>query len=153
MSALVIGAEAPDQPDVLALIRALDAFHSDLYPAESNHFLDLEAMTAPAVSFIVARLDGQAVGCGALLRDARGFAEIKRMYVLPEARGHGLGRKLLEALIAIADGEGIRTLRLETGIRNREALGLYRALGFIERGPFGDYAEDPNSKFMERRLG
>lgn len=151
MSGPILRPEAPDQPDVVALIRALDAFHSDLYPAESNHFLDLAAMKVPHVSFIVARLDGRAVGCGALLRDPRGFGEIKRMYVLPEVRGHGLGRKLLEHLIALADGEGIRTLRLETGIHNREALGLYRALGFIERGPFGDYAEDPNSTFMERR--
>lgn len=151
MSGFALGPEAPDQSDVVALIRALDAFHSDLYPAESNHFLDLEAMKAPGVSFIVARRDGRAVGCGALLRDVRGFAEIKRMYVLPETRGHGLGRKLLDHLITLADAEGIRTLRLETGIHNREALGLYRALGFIERGPFGDYAEDPNSIFMERR--
>lgn len=151
MSGFALGPEAPDQPDVVALIRALDAFHSDLYPAESNHFLDLEAMKAPSVSFIVARRDGRAVGCGALLRDVRGFAEIKRMYVLPETRGHGLGRKLLDHLISLADAEGIRTLRLETGVHNREALGLYRALGFTERGPFGDYAEDPNSIFMERR--
>ncbi|RJF88045.1 GNAT family N-acetyltransferase [Oleomonas cavernae] len=151
MATISIALEPPDQPDVLALIRALDDFHAGLYPADSNHFLDVESMKGPAVSFVVARLDGAAVGCGALLRDPRGFGEIKRMYLTPDARGQGIGRKILDRLIALAEEAGLAPLRLETGIHNLEALSLYRSLGFAERGPFGDYAPDPNSVFLERR--
>ncbi|MCW0180345.1 GNAT family N-acetyltransferase [Zavarzinia sp.] len=147
-----ISVEAPDQPEVLPLIRALDAFHSELYPAESNHFLDVEAMMQPNVTFVVVRLEGMAVGCGALVRDPGGFAEIKRMYLAPAARGRGLGRHLLQFLLSCADDEGLTPVRLETGIRNGEALSLYRSLGFVERGPFGAYDADPNSIFMERRV-
>jgi putative acetyltransferase len=151
MGIVSIAIEAPDQPDVLVLIRALDDFHAGLYPADSNHFLDVETMKGPSVSFLVARLDGVPVGSGALLHDPRGFGEIKRMYLTPQSRGQGIGRKILERLIAIADEAGLAPLRLETGNRNLEALSLYRSLGFVERGPFGDYAPDPNSVFLERR--
>ncbi|PWR25644.1 GNAT family N-acetyltransferase [Zavarzinia aquatilis] len=147
-----ISVEAPDQPDVIPLIRALDAFHSELYPAESNHFLDIEAMKSERVTFVVVRLEGMAVGCGALARDPAGFAEIKRMYLAPAARGRGLGRHLLQFLLSCADDEGLTPVRLETGIHNAEALSLYRSLGFIERGPFGAYGVDPNSVFMERKV-
>lgn len=147
-----IAVEAPDQPDVLPLIRALDAFHSELYPAESNHFLDVEAMKAESVTFAVVRVEGLAAGCGALVRDPRGFAEIKRMYMTPAVRGRGLGRDMLQFLLSFADDEGLARVYLETGIENREALGLYRSLGFVERGPFGAYAADANSIFMERRI-
>lgn len=151
MASPSIAIEAPDQPDVLGLIRALDEFHVGLYPAESNHFLDVETMKGPAVSFLVARLEGVPVGCGALLRDPRGFGEIKRMYLDPASRGRGIGRKILDRLVELAAEAGLATLRLETGIHNLEALSLYRSFGFAERGPFGDYAPDPNSIFMERR--
>ncbi len=151
MADLSIAVEAPDQPDVLALIRALDEFHTGLYPAESNHLLDIETMKGPLVDFRVARLDGTAVGCGALLRDPRGFGEIKRMYLAPQSRGRGIGRAILSRLIELAEAAGLPVLRLETGIHNMEALSLYRSLGFGERGPFGDYAPDPNSIFLERR--
>ncbi|MCF4164347.1 GNAT family N-acetyltransferase [Zavarzinia compransoris] len=152
MGRINITEEAPDQPDVIPLIRALDAFHSALYPAESNHFLDIETMKGPAVTFIVARMEMVAVGCGALVRMADGSAEIKRMYIVPAARGKGLGRDMLQVLLNVADDQALTPVRLETGIHNREALSLYRSLGFHERGPFGDYAEDPNSIFMERRI-
>lgn len=147
-----ISVEAPDQPDVIPLIRALDAFHSELYPAESNHFLDIEGLKSDRVTFVVVRLEGMAVGCGALVRDPAGFAEIKRMYLAPAARGRGFGRHLLQFLLSSADDEGLSPVRLETGVHNAEALSLYRSLGFVERGPFGGYGADPNSVFMERRV-
>ena len=149
---LAIRQEPPDQPDVMALIAALDGLMASLYPAESNHLLDVAALSDPAVTFLVVRDDREAVGCGALLRDPRGWGEVKRMYVRPDQRGRGVGRRMLAELEKIAREARMPLLRLETGIHNREALALYRRAGFIERGPFGDYAPDPLSVFMEKRV-
>jgi len=142
--------EAPDQPEVAALIRALDNFHADLYPAESNHLLSIAELKAAGTKFVVARRDGVAVGTGGLL-PRPGYGEIKRMYIAPEARGKGLGREILNALLQLAAQADITVIRLETGVRNAEALSLYRSFGFAERGPFGEYVADPHSIFMERR--
>jgi len=137
------------------MIRWLDDYMSALYPPESNHFLDVAALLAPNVRFFVAREGVRGVGCGALVvRGAAGasYGEVKRMYVDPALRGRGLGRLILDALEAEARAAGLAFLRLETGPKQPEALGLYRRAGFAERGPFGDYAPDPLSVFMEKRL-
>ncbi len=152
MNTLAIRQEPANQPDVIALIEALDGLMASLYPAESNHLLDIAALSDPAVSFLVVRDGDEVVGCGAILRDARGWGEIKRMYVRPDQRGRGIGRRVLSELEAIARNARLPLLRLETGIHNAEALALYRRAGFVERGPFGDYAPDPLSVFMEKRV-
>jgi putative acetyltransferase len=144
--------ESPRQPDVLRLLEALDAYQSALYPAESNHFLDVAALAAPAIRFFVARRDGRAVGCGALRIDPAGYGELKRMFVSPEARGLMLGRRILDRIEEEARREGLSWLRLETGIHQPEALGLYRSAGYAERGAFGEYKPDPLSVFMEKSL-
>ena len=144
--------ERPDQHDVFMLLEARDEHSAALYPPESNHALDLAALLDPAVTFLVARTDGVAVGCVALLRQAGGAGEIKSMWVEPEHRGTGLGRALLAAVEAEASAQGGGTLRLETGTRQPEALGLYRAAGYSEIGPFGAYRPDPLSVFMEKSL-
>jgi putative acetyltransferase len=149
---LTIRQEPPDQPDVMRLIAALDAQMTALYPAESNHLLDVAALSDPAVSFLVVRAGDEAIGCGALLRDPRGWGEVKRMYVQPGQRGRGIGRRVLAELEKLAREARLPLLRLETGIHNAEALALYRRAGFIERGAFGDYAADPLSVFMEKRV-
>ena len=149
---LTIRRERPDQPDALAMIEALDAQMTALYPAESNHLLDVAALSDPAVTFLVARAGDEAVGCGAILNDPRGWGELKRMYVLPDQRGRGIGKRVLAELEAAARDSGLRLLRLETGIHNGEALALYRRAGFTERDAFGDYATDPLSVFMEKRV-
>lgn len=147
-----IARETPDQPEVRAFLAASEAYASALYPAESNHFVDVEQLAKPNVVFLVARDTTIACGCGAIVRSTDGTAEIKRMWVAPEARGRRVGRALLDALITAARQSGAHALRLETGIAQPEALGLYRAAGFVEIGPFGDYKPDPLSVFMERRL-
>jgi putative acetyltransferase len=149
---ITIGAERPDQPDVMALIGALDAHAISLYPPESNHLLDIASLCAPAVRFLVVRAGRKAVGCGAILIDDRGWGEIKRMYVDPGQRGRGLGRRVLAELEAVARKDALPLLRLETGIHNTEALGLYRRAGFRECAAFGDYRPDPLSVFMEKRV-
>ena len=143
----------PDQPDIIELLAQSDAYMEALYPPESNHLLDLQALRQPGVTFLAARIDDRIRGCGALVpTSARDWAEIKRMYVTPAARGQRLGRRLLEALEAIARRDGLPLLRLETGVRQPEAIALYRSAGFREIDAFGAYRPDPLSLFMEKRL-
>jgi putative acetyltransferase len=144
--------ETPDQQEVHALLQASDTYMAGLYPAESNHMLDVSELCRPEVTFIVARKDGRVVGCGAILESKEGWAEIKRMFVSPLARGQNVGRQLLQKLEAAAVAKGIPRLRLETGIKQPEALALYRSAGFVEIGPFGKYRPDPLSLFMEKPL-
>lgn len=80
------------------------------------------------------------------------YGELKRMYVRPALRGRGLGRQLLERLAAHARANGVKVLRLETGIHQVEALGLYESFGFQRRGPFGTYRDDPLSLYLEKHL-
>jgi len=149
-SAIRVADESPDQPDVRRLIEELDAYQQSLYPAESNHLLDLSSLLQPNGRFAVARSErGEALGCAAVvLMD--GFAEIKRMFVSPRARGGGIGRHLLAHVEEQALAGGRRVLRLETGIHQPEALGLYERAGYARRGPYEGYADDPLSVFMEK---
>ncbi len=147
-----IALESPDQPDVIALITALDAYQDSLYPPEARHALDLSVLVQPHVLFAVARdAGGQAVGCGAVVLEA-GAGELKRMFVSPAARGQRVAQRLLTLLEQQARQRGCAVLRLETGPYQPEALGLYAACGFERCGPFGGYADDPLSVFMQKRL-
>lgn len=152
IDSITIQQERPDQPEVMRLIAALDALMVSLYPAESNHLLDIAALLDPDVTFLVVREDDEVIGCGALLHDRRGWGEVKRMYVRPDQRGKRLGARLLTELERIARANGLPLLRLETGIHNTEALALYRRAGFMECSPFGDYAPDPLSVFMQKNV-
>lgn len=89
------------------------------------------------------------MSCGALVRQDDGFAELKRMFVPDRLRGRGYGKKILRELLTIADAEGL-TLRLETGVQQPEAIGLYRSHGFIDVEAFEPYAPDPLSIYIER---
>lgn len=150
MPNVTIAQESPRQDEIARLIAELDAYLGELYPAESNHLLDIEALTASDIRFFVARRAGTIVGCGAMRLDPEGYGEVKRMYVHPTARGAQIGRRLLERIEDEARAHGLSVLRLETGIHQTEALALYRKLGFRERGPFGSYRPDPVSVFMEK---
>lgn len=151
MPTITLQVDDPAVPEVGALIARLDAYQAGLYPAESNHQLPVEELRRPGVTFLTARVDGRLAGGGALV--ARGeYAEIKRMFVLPEYRGLGLGRRLLAELEAHVRAAGFALARLETGVAQPEALGLYDWAGYRRRGPFGAYAEDPLSVFMEKEL-
>lgn len=149
---VTITIESPRQDEVERLIEELDRFQGSLYPSESNHFLDLDGLDTPQVKFFVIRKNDVVVGCGALRVDETGYGEVKRMFVLPTVRGLGLGRLLLNRIIEQAQNEGLHCLRLETGVYQEAALTLYRAAGFVECGPFGTYAADPLSVFMERAI-
>ncbi len=139
------------EPAVHALIAALDRYLAGLYPAESNHGLSLAALQADDVRLVVAEVRGRPVGCAALRLDSA-YGEVKRMFVLPEARGAGIGRALLAHLETLALAHGLPCLRLESGVAQPEALGLYAASGYRRIAPFPPYGPDPLSVFMEKAL-
>ena len=144
--------EDPSQPEIVMLLRDGEEHSAKLYPAESNHHMPLSALRASNVRFFVARDgNGRAVGTGALALNGT-WAELKGMWVIPEARRLGVSKIILAALEARARCEGVRTLRLETGVENHAALGLYMRAGFERRDPFGDYRADPLSVFMQKEL-
>ena len=147
-----IGPEDPRRPDVRRLIAESDAYMQALYPPESNHLVDVDALAAADTVFLVARRNGELLGSIAFRVIAPGHAELKRMFVRVEARGIGLGRRLLEALEDAARRQNIDRISLETGIRQPEAIGLYRASGYQDCPPFGTYTPDPLSLFMTKRL-
>ena len=149
---LTISVESPRQSGVIRLLEMSDAYAESLYPAESNHMLDLSSLEEPAVTFWVARIDGNIVGCCALVESGDGAAEIKRMFVDPAARGQSVARKLMETVEATAIEKRLDAVRLETGIYQPEAIGLYRRFGYVEIPAFGNYRTDPLSLFMEKRL-
>lgn len=106
-----------------------------------------------AVVLVARDAGGEAVGCGALRPLGDGVAEIKRMYVVPAARGRGLSKLVLAGLEAAARDRGWTTLRLETGPRQPEAIALYEGAGYRPIAAFGPYADDADdSLFYERVL-
>nr|WP_284947930.1 GNAT family N-acetyltransferase [Acidisoma sp. PAMC 29798] len=128
------------------------AYSDSLYPAESNHHLGVEALAKSEVWFVVARRRTVAVGCAALVTNQDGTGELKSLFVDPATRGFKIGRRLLAAIEAQAVSLGLTVIRLETGIRQPEALRLYESAGYVQRGPFGGYSPDPLSLFMEKPL-
>jgi putative acetyltransferase len=150
---LAITVERPDRPDVAPLIAASHAYSASLYPPESNHGLGIASLLAPEVTFLVLRERNVALGCGALVTLPDGDGELKAMWVEPGARSRGFGRAILDRLIELAGARRMRRLWLETGVRQPEAIGLYRAAAFEETSSFGIYRPDPLSVFMVRHLG
>jgi putative acetyltransferase len=148
---LTIGVERPDQADVRALLVTVRSCAEGLYPPESRHGLDLGAYAHPDVTLFVAREEGVLLGCGAYRLEGDGSAEVKSMFVMPKARGRGIGRAILTAIEDAVRGR-VTILRLETGIKQDAAIRLYEAAGFRRRGPFGSYRDDPLSVFMEKPL-
>ncbi|WP_129628050.1 GNAT family N-acetyltransferase [Candidatus Oscillochloris fontis] len=151
--AITICHESPDTHEAAALVRELDAYLLPLYPLESHHGLDVSALVAERVSFFVLRLDGVAAGCGGVKIYAGEYGELKRMYIRPAYRERGLSRLLLHHIEGFTRAQGVNLLRLETGVLQDAAIGLYRTMGFIEVGPFGAYKLDPQSIFFEKWLG
>jgi putative acetyltransferase len=148
-----IALEPARQPEVIALVDELDAYQSVLYPPESHHGIDMDALSQPNVLFAVLRgEEGAAVGCGAIVV-GKEYGEIKRMFVRPHFRGRGAAKALLVFLEGEAARLGCTLLMLETGISQPEALALYARCGYARRGPFGDYWNDPLSVFMSKQIG
>lgn len=145
----------PYSKAAIRLLEASDAYLSNLYPPESNHLSSPHDLSKAHVRFLGYLEGSEVVGCGAIqiLKDEEGaYGEIKRLFVLPDYRGQGISKVLMEALERHLINQGVYLSRLETGIHQPEALGLYQRLGYLERGPYGDYSPDPLSVFMEKRI-
>jgi GNAT superfamily N-acetyltransferase len=143
--------ERPDSPDAVQLIRELDThLAGHPYPPESRHAFSVEKLVREGVVFFVTRYEGEPAGCGGLKLFGTEYGEVKRMYVRPAWRGLGLGKAMLDHLAAYARERQVPVLRLETGIYQTEAIGLYERYGFQCRPPFGEYNEDPMSIYFEK---
>jgi len=146
--------ESPDGAVAAALLERyyaeLDARFPGGFELERTVAAPVEQLTPPRGLFMVARLRGLAVGCGAVRVLDADVAEIKRMWVDPAVRGAGVGRALLAALEAGAAELGARTVRLDTAASLTEALALYRSAGYREIVPYNDnpYA----AHWLERSL-
>jgi putative acetyltransferase len=143
----------PQAAEVKLLIAVSDNFYGGLYPEDSNHLEALDNLDKPNVLFIGCRVDGALVASGAakLMDDDGEYAEIKRVFVLEEYRGRGLSSMIMNYLETEFQKRGVWLFCLETGVRQPEALGLYRKLGYHERGPYGAYELDPLSVYMEKQ--
>ncbi len=146
-----IARESPLTPDGIALIAAGQAALEDIMPPEEIFSMDPAGLEGPRTDFLVARDDAGPLGCVALV-DMGGYGEVKRLFTLPRARGTGMGRRLMLGFEEAARARGLSRLLLETGPDLHAALGLYESLGYLRRGPYGDYADIPASVFMEKRL-
>lgn len=151
---LVLAAEDPTTPDALALIRQASAELTARYDLPDDDSGDFSPgdVQAPRSAFLVARLDG----CGALRPMAEpGFedsAEIKRMYVAPDARGRRIGGLILDRLGALAVCFGYARVILETGDRQPEAIRLYERSGYAQISCYGAYLDDPHSVCLAKPL-
>ncbi len=102
--------------------------------------------------FLIARIESEPVGCGAIRRLDDDTAEVKRMYVVPSARRRGIARRLLAELERRAAEFGYRTLRLETGDLQIEAIALYESCAWGRIEAFGEYVGSPISVCFEKHL-
>ena len=137
----------------------MDAYLDPLYPKESQHGYSIEKLVAQRVEFFVLFEDEAPAACGGVQffddpkRADEGYGEIKRMYVRPGFRGRGYAKQMLKHLEELATASGFSKVRLETGISQPEAIGLYERNGYYKIPPFGDYWDDPLSFFYEKTLG
>ena len=149
-----VRAEAPDSADAR---RCLHAYFGELklrfeggFDAGKDKSGRADDLAPPSGLFVLARLDGEAIGCGGLKRMDKATGEIKRVWTAPPARGIGVARRVLRTLEAAARDMGLRTLRLDTNRALTEAHALYRKEGFREVARFNDnpYAHH----WFEKRL-
>jgi len=141
-------------PEIAAfLAEHLEEMHS-VTPPESVHALDLDRLRAPEVTFWSVWDAKGLVGCGALKETGPRRGEIKSMRTAVSKRGQGIGSRVLKHILDEAVRRGYESLSLETGAMAEfaPARALYERYGFEVCGPFDDYAEDPNSVFMTKRL-
>jgi GNAT superfamily N-acetyltransferase len=134
-------------PDAARLIAALNAELKAEHPEPgSTHFsLSSEQVSDGQGAFLIAWMDGVAVGCGAVRRLDEKAAELKRMYVEPQVRGQGVGRALVRSLEEEARALGVTKVVLETGQRLARAIRMYEGLGYVRIPLFGEYRTSPDT--------
>ena len=148
---MTIVAVPPDSEEAVSLMQALDDDLGCRYPGIEIRGLRPEDVTDHRLVFLVARAEGEGVGCGAVRELQPGIGEVKRMFVKPEWRGRGIARQLLAALELKARERGYQAVRIETGVGQPEAIALYRSAGYTAIPPFGGYIGNPASVCFEKR--
>jgi GNAT superfamily N-acetyltransferase len=152
-SVIAIVMDASDSPVSVELQRAYFADIASRYPGWNPDLIpsaDPAEVAPPVGAWLVAYLDDEPVGCGGVKRLDESAAELKRIYLATEARGRGLGRRLLEQLEQHARELGYERIRLDTGDLQPEALGLFRSAGYEQ---ISDYNGNTWATYwMEKRL-
>ncbi len=152
---LVVNAD-PSRPEAVRLLRELSEELGERYGEPGAGATVPERPHEPRSAFVLARMEGEAVGCGAL-RPYGGaephIAEIERMYVNPTARGRGVSRAILAKLESLAKDHGYTIIRLETGLLQPEAIHLYVKAGYTRIGRYGIYKDNTMSACFEKKLG
>ncbi len=143
---------AIDAPDAALLVERVQQEYERRYGGRDSTPVSTTDFAPPDGAFLVAYLDGVPAGCGGVRLVGPGLAEVKRMYVEPQARGRGIARSLLTELEAAAGILGARRVRLETGNRQPEAIALYTSSGYTPIEKFGVYAEEPGSRCYGKAL-
>ena len=145
---------SPSRNDVASIMKKASEYAASLYPAESNHQDDASSLSKPNVFFVGAFDGDELIGTGAVkvLSHDRIYGEIKQVFVLPGHRSKGAAKLIMTALEKHLSERGVGVVRLETGCKQPEAIGLYKKFGYRERSPFGEYRPDPLSVFMEKKL-
>jgi DNA-binding MarR family transcriptional regulator len=132
----------PEHPDAKRCLRAYVAElnrRSDIpFDPRNGSTAEPHEVRAPAGAFLVAYLNGEAIGCGAVKHRPAGPSDIKRMWVAESARGLGIGRRLLRELEQLARDSGARLAQLETNAALVEAITMYRSAGYAEVPAFND---------------
>ena len=151
-ASISIRRESPDTLISRALIAELDTILKPLSPPETQYGYSVERLIEEQVVFFVLRYDDVPAGCGGVKCFSREYAEVKRMYVRPTFRGLGLSKLILIHLEEYAVSQGLQILRLETGTLQKEAISLYKGMGFQKIPAFGHYIESSYNLFFEKHL-
>jgi GNAT superfamily N-acetyltransferase len=142
----------PDEEPAAALVAATVTELTERYGAE-DPAIDPDQFVPPRGAFLIASVGDEPVGCGGVRVLTPGTAEIKRMFVATGARRRGVARALLAALEEASLDLGCPTLRLETGLRQPEAIALYQEAGYGRIPNFGYWADSPEAVCFEKPLG
>ncbi len=140
-----------DSAESSALLAELWRELDELYGNETPTTPKLASDFQP-VAFLLARVQGEAVGCVALLRLTSEIAEVKRMFVRAPARGRGIARALMERIEELAAERGFNEIWLSTGLRQPAALRLYERLGYKRIAGFGEYRDEPLNVSLAKPL-
>ena len=151
----MIATDDPHADDVRALLGRHLAFARATTEPEEVYALEVDELADPSVTLFSFRVDDELLGVAALKHLDSEHAEIKSMHTAEAARGRGIGRALVDHLLAVGRERGYRRVSLETGAGPAfaAARGLYASAGFTPCEPFGDYLPSPNSACMTRSLG
>ena len=147
---VAIAPEDPRTPDVRALLERHLRFSREVTPEGHVHALDIEQLVDASVTFFTAREHGALLGVGALRELDPAHGEVKSMHTVAAARGKGVGRAVLEHLVATSRARGYDRISLETGTYDAfaPARALYVSAGFVTCAPFGEYTDNPHSVCM-----